>query len=71
MVVYSSPAIDLHYFWATSPKIEVRKEHLDTILDRYYAQLLHNLSKFQYSLERVPTKSQFLKDFESKAFYGK
>ncbi|KAF2886932.1 hypothetical protein ILUMI_19241 [Ignelater luminosus] len=71
MVVYSSPAIDLHYFWATSPKMEVRKEHLDTILDRYYAQLLHNLSRFQYSLERVPTRSQFLKDFESKAFYGK
>ncbi|KAF5307171.1 hypothetical protein FQR65_LT00687 [Abscondita terminalis] len=70
VVVFASPAIDLHYFWATSPKIEVRREHLDTVLDRYYSKLLFTLSKLNYSLERIPTKNQFVKDWNSKAFYG-
>lgn len=70
LVVYTSPAIDLHYFWATSPKMEVRRDHLDTILDRYYAELLSALTKLQYSLERVPTRKQFRKDWNSRAFYG-
>ncbi|KAK5647352.1 hypothetical protein RI129_002244 [Pyrocoelia pectoralis] len=70
LVIFTSPAIDLHYFWATSPKIEVRREHLDTVLDRYYAKLLYVLTTLNYSLERIPTKKQFRKDWISRAFYG-
>ncbi|KAB0805583.1 hypothetical protein PPYR_02553 [Photinus pyralis] len=70
LVIFSSPAIDLHYFWTTSPKMEVRREHLDTILDRYYSKLLYTLASLNYSLERIPTKKQFLKDWKSRSFYG-
>lgn len=71
LILFTSPAIDLHYFWTTSPRLEVRKVHLGTILDHYYSELLRNLSNFKYPIERIPTKKQFLDDWKSKAFYGK
>ncbi|KAJ8979817.1 hypothetical protein NQ317_002081 [Molorchus minor] len=70
MNVFTSPAIDLHYFIATSTKIEVKLDHIEIILDHYYAQLLANLAKLQYSLERVPTREHFKKDYNNRAFYG-
>ncbi|CAH2003756.1 unnamed protein product [Acanthoscelides obtectus] len=70
MNIFTSPAIDLHYFIATSTKIEVKLECIEIILDHYYAQLLANLAKLQYSLERVPTREQFKKDYHYRAFFG-
>ncbi|KAK4885538.1 hypothetical protein RN001_001809 [Aquatica leii] len=70
IVVLSSPAVDLHYFWATSPKLEVKQKYLDVILDRYYSKLIFTLSKLGYSLERIPTKNEFIEDWNSRAFYG-
>lgn len=70
MLIFTSPAIDLHYFIATSTKIEVKLDHIEIILDHYYAQLLANLAKLQYSLERVPTREQFKKDYNYRAFFG-
>ncbi|VEN59744.1 unnamed protein product [Callosobruchus maculatus] len=70
MNIFTSPAIDLHYFIATSTKIEVKLECIEIILDHYYAQLLANLAKLQYSLERVPTREQFKKDYNYRAFFG-
>ncbi|KAG5877719.1 hypothetical protein JTB14_037169 [Gonioctena quinquepunctata] len=70
MVLFTSPAIDLHYFIATSTNIEVKLDHIEIILDHYYAQLLANLAKLQYSLERVPTREQFKRDYNNRAFYG-
>ncbi|XP_060528019.1 uncharacterized protein LOC132703021 [Cylas formicarius] len=70
MNIFTSPAIDLHYFIATSTKIEMKLDHIEIILDHYYAQLIANLAKMQYSLERVPTREQFKKDYNYRAFYG-
>lgn len=70
MNIYTSPAIDLHYFIATTTKIEVKIDHIEIIIDHYYAQLIANLAKLQYSLERVPTREQLRKDYNSRAFYG-
>ncbi|XP_018561758.1 uncharacterized protein LOC108903900 [Anoplophora glabripennis] len=70
MLIFTSPAIDLHYFIATSTKIEVKLDHIEIILDHYYAQLLANLAGLQYSLERVPTREQFKKDYNYRAFFG-
>lgn len=70
MNIFSSPAIDLHYFIATSTKIQVKLDHIEIILDHYYAQLIANLARLQYSLERVPSREQFKKDYNYRAFYG-
>lgn len=70
MNIFTSPAIDLHYFIATSTKIQVKLDHIEIILDHYYAQLIANLAKMQYSLERVPSREQFKKDYNYRAFYG-
>lgn len=70
MNIFSSPAIDLHYFIATSTKIQVKLDHIEIILDHYYGQLIANLARLQYSLERVPSREQFKKDYNYRAFYG-
>lgn len=71
MNIFTSPAIDLHYFLATSTRIEVKVNCIEIILDYYYAQLLANLTKLRYSLEKVPTREEFKGDYSSRAFYGK
>ncbi|XP_066249294.1 uncharacterized protein [Euwallacea similis] len=70
MNIFTSPAVDLHYFIATSTKIQVKLDHIEIILDHYYAQLIANLAKMQYSLERVPSREQFKTDYNYRAFYG-
>lgn len=70
MNIFTSPAIDLHYFIATSTKMSVKLDHIDILLDHYYAHLLATLTTLQYSLERVPTREQFKKDYNYRAFYG-
>lgn len=70
MIKYTSPAIDLHYFIATSPTDKVREKYLITLLERYYSCLLFNLTEWQYSLSKIPTFKEFMQDFEDRAFYG-
>ncbi|XP_017777050.1 PREDICTED: uncharacterized protein LOC108563020 [Nicrophorus vespilloides] len=69
LVKYSSPAVDLHYFIATSPANEVR-DKIDQLLDTYYSQLLSTLAALKYPLSDVPTMKEFKCDFEARAFYG-
>lgn len=70
LVTYKSPVIDLHYFIATSPSVEVRRNHLDTLLKTYHTTLVIELGKLKYNLENVPTRAELQKIFEDKAFYG-
>ncbi|KAF5301321.1 hypothetical protein FQA39_LY10719 [Lamprigera yunnana] len=70
MAIYSSPGTDLQYFWATSPHIEIRHQHLDTILDHYYYKFSNTLRKLNYSSEKIPSKSQLLDEWKFRAFYG-
>lgn len=69
-MVHSSPAIDLNYFWATSPNMEVRNRHLNTVIKHYYNCLIATLHKLQYPLEKIPNFKQFDGDFKQRAFYG-
>ncbi|XP_017775415.1 PREDICTED: uncharacterized oxidoreductase dhs-27-like [Nicrophorus vespilloides] len=70
VVHYTSPAVDLHYFLATSPSEEVRKLHMETLLDSYYGHLLATLSNMNYSLSSVPSREEFRKDLNSRALQG-
>ncbi|KAF5297569.1 hypothetical protein FQR65_LT10000 [Abscondita terminalis] len=66
---YSSPVIDLHFFWATSPNRDVLTNHFNDITDYYYKQFVANLQKFGIE-ENVPSKLELLTDFKEKAIYG-
>lgn len=70
LVTYKSPAVDLHYFIATSTSSEVRIKHLDTLLNTYHSTLTIELGKLKYNLENIPTRSELQKIFEDKAFIG-
>ncbi|KAF2890834.1 hypothetical protein ILUMI_15339 [Ignelater luminosus] len=70
VVLHSSPAIDLNYFWATSPNIEVRNQHLNTVINHYYNCLTTSLNKLQYPSKKIPDFKQFEEDFKQRAFYG-
>ncbi|KAF5269654.1 hypothetical protein FQR65_LT05993 [Abscondita terminalis] len=69
MVVFTSPVFDLHYFLASSPNLEVLKNHINTIIDHYY----HSLCKYALVLNtkmRIPQRYEFDLDFRHKAFAG-
>jgi len=70
IVKYTSPALDLHYFLGTSPSVEVRRKHMDSLLNIYYGHLIATLATLNYSLDTVPSRADFIKDFNSRAFYG-
>ncbi|KAF5297567.1 hypothetical protein FQR65_LT09998 [Abscondita terminalis] len=67
--IYSSPVLDLHYFWVTSPNCEVLKKHFSYIIDHYYNQFILNLKILKVD-ENVPTKHEIMKEFKEKAVYG-
>jgi len=68
--VHSSPALDLNFFWATSPNIDVRKQHFGRVMDSYYTKFTDTLDTLKYSSEDIPSRELFLKEFNSRAFYG-
>lgn len=70
VVVHSSPAIDLSFFWATSPNIEVKTKCLNIILNYYHKHLTTALSKAQYPTKKIPSFAKFEEDFNKRAFYG-
>lgn len=69
LVKFTSPALDLHYFYATSLMSDVR-DNLDVVLDYYYSQLVCNLVRFGHPLKDIPSRKELQKDFEKRAFYG-
>ncbi|KAK4885537.1 hypothetical protein RN001_001808 [Aquatica leii] len=69
VILFSSPALDLNYFWATSPNVNVLSQHLDTILDCYYNTFIGVLRKLQVLID-IPSLNDFKEEFKSKALYG-
>ncbi|KAF5297568.1 hypothetical protein FQR65_LT09999 [Abscondita terminalis] len=67
--LYSSPVIDLHCFWATSPNIEVLAKHFDEVLDYYYKRFIDNVKKLKIT-GYVPSKLELMTDFKEKVIYG-
>ncbi|XP_017052311.1 uncharacterized protein LOC108095657 [Drosophila ficusphila] len=67
--VWNSPAIDLHYFFATSLQDNLRLEHQAELVQFYYYKLVEALKKLKYS-GRIPSLFEFQLQFRSRAFYS-
>ncbi|KAF5293348.1 hypothetical protein FQA39_LY02833 [Lamprigera yunnana] len=65
---FGSPAIDLHYFIVTSTDLEVKMNHLDILLNRYFDKLLFHLRKL--NVNNVPTRKELYADFVNRAYIG-
>ncbi|KAF5293381.1 hypothetical protein FQA39_LY02866 [Lamprigera yunnana] len=65
---FSSPAIDLHYFLTTSTNVQVKKEHIQTVLYHYFDKLLFHLKEL--NINNIPTREQLFDDFKTRASYG-
>ncbi|EDV91300.1 uncharacterized protein LOC6568322 [Drosophila grimshawi] len=66
--VYSSPAIDLHYFFSTSLQDDLYQYHQMELIQFYYQKLVESLTKLGFS-GHVPSLFQFQQQFQARAFY--
>lgn len=67
---WTSPTIDLHYFFNTSLREELRLHHQDELLQCYHGWLTATLAALGYA-GHVPTLLEFHVDFMQNSFYGK
>ncbi|XP_062565527.1 uncharacterized protein LOC134227858 [Armigeres subalbatus] len=67
--VWSSPAIDLHYFIFTSINPTVRMPQLNSIISFYHRNLVDNLQLLGYS-KSIPTLKDLHLDYIDKILYG-
>ncbi|XP_016980585.1 uncharacterized protein LOC108045702 [Drosophila rhopaloa] len=67
--VWNSPAIDLHYFFATSLQDKLRLENQSELVQFYYYKLVEALRKLKYS-GRIPSLFDFQLQFRSRGFYA-
>ncbi|GLV39863.1 uncharacterized protein CBL_08073 [Carabus blaptoides fortunei] len=68
--IFTSPAVDLHYFLCTSPQPEIEKKHLNRLLGYYHEQLVHNLRNMNYPNEKIPSYKDIYNDFRQRGFYA-
>lgn len=66
---FSSPAIDLQYFFSTSPSADVRENHLDSLMKEYHNTLCEYLDTLGYSRKHI-TLEDLWKEYDNKALYG-
>ncbi|XP_017080007.1 uncharacterized protein LOC108113809 [Drosophila eugracilis] len=67
--LWNSPAIDLHYFFATSLQDHLRFDHQTELVQFYYYKLVDALKKLKYS-GRIPSLFDFQLQFRSRGFYA-
>ncbi|KAH8284211.1 hypothetical protein KR054_012240 [Drosophila jambulina] len=67
--VWNSPAIDLHYFFATSIHDNLRLENQPELVQFYYYKLVASLKKLKYS-GHVPSLFDFHLQFCTRAFFA-
>lgn len=67
---WTSPAIDLHYFFNSSLQEDVRSNHIDELVEFYHRELTTRLEKLNYQ-KHIPTLQQFQQEFLSKSFFGR
>lgn len=67
---WTSPAIDLHYFFNNSLQESLRPHRFDELLAFYHAHLASFLERLSYK-QQIPTLEQFKKQYLDKSFYGK
>ncbi|TDG43703.1 hypothetical protein AWZ03_009867 [Drosophila navojoa] len=67
--VWSSPAIDLHYFFCTSVQNDLFRYHQAELVHFYYQNLVEALTKLKYK-GQVPSLFEFQQQFQARGFYG-
>ncbi|XP_023168036.1 uncharacterized protein LOC111597503 [Drosophila hydei] len=67
--VWSSPAIDLHYFFSTSLQDNLYKHHQTELVQFYHQKLVEALAKLKYE-GLVPSLFEFQLQFQARAFYA-
>lgn len=66
---WTSPAMDLHYFFNTSLNEDVRMNDLDELIQYYHGELVDALKRLGYQ-KHVPTLLEFHVQYAEKIFYG-
>lgn len=66
---WTSPAIDLQYFFNTSLNEDLRLHHQDELLQHYHKMLTTTLKRLNYQ-KHVPTFDELRLQFVAKSFYG-
>ncbi|XP_017893445.1 uncharacterized protein LOC108633031 [Ceratina calcarata] len=69
LCVYNSPAIDLHYFLATSPSEEVYTNHLEEVKEEYLRTLTLTMQKLNCKTS-PPTMDELKRTLKERAFYA-
>ncbi|KAK4874376.1 hypothetical protein RN001_013736 [Aquatica leii] len=67
--IFTSPSFDLHYFIATSPRLDIKKQHIYNILQHYYKAFVKYVKILEVETS-VPSWNDFEKDFSEKALIG-
>lgn len=67
---WASPTIDLHYFFNTSLREDLRMYHQDELVQWYHAVLVKTLLTLGYR-GHVPTLLELHVDFLQNSFYGR
>lgn len=67
---WASPTIDLHYLLNTSLCELLRPHVFNELIEFYHEQLSTILNRLHYK-KHIPTKGEFLKQFNQRYFYGK
>lgn len=67
---WTSPTIDLHYFFNTSMSETLRVHHMDMLLGFYHTNLTAFLQQLKYK-KHIPTVEEFRTQYKEKSFYGK
>lgn len=67
---WTSPTIDLHYFFNNSLEESLRPCRFDDLIAFYHEHLTAFLKQLRYKKE-IPTLEQFKRQYLEKSFYGK
>lgn len=67
---FTSPAIDLHYFFNTSLQESLRPNRFDELIAFYHEHLVTYLKRLDYK-KPIPNLDQFKQQYLDKSFYGK
>lgn len=66
---WTSPAIDLHYFFASSIDEDLRMHHQQELVQHYHKELTTVLKRLNYQ-KHIPTLLEFQLQFTAKSLWG-
>lgn len=66
---FTSPTIDLHYFFNSSLQESLRPNRFDELIAIYHKSLVTALKKLGYK-QHIPTLTELKQQYRDKMFYG-